>query len=397
MTLTRSRLPQPPTRRRRRPRPQAPSIEWYFTAGILTVTMLALVAPRPLVQQVSDSVQRQLAAVPIPGNPVSPPPSRDRYARDLFADLESAGVRAIGHAEGNLTPAGAKTSLYWGHPDPANFKPNQGWCSDQGRGGGDADLADRKCLERVQQRLSLLIKDFQNAGLTPDLHLEAFVNLADLYNQASPWVSRQFPKKYAEARAQGKRGEAAIVWARVEAFRRRGQIDASGLLSICRREQRPVSDWDCVAHDQRRRAQAIARVLGRFSVGVNLREPLPTGLLTQGFHPAHQGMDWAAAVGTPVGAALGGEVVKAGWGTGVDAGLGNLVEIRHSAGVRTVYGHGDRVLVQVGQWVEAGEPILAVGNTGNSTGPHLHFELYLDERAVDPQPFLRRRGAAGSG
>ncbi|NJO19080.1 MAG: M23 family metallopeptidase [Spirulinaceae cyanobacterium RM2_2_10] len=256
-----------------------------------------------------------------------------------------------------------------------------------GRGGGDAALADRKCLERVQQRLNLLVQDFQNAGLTPDLHLEAFVNLVDLYNQASPWVSRQFAQKYVQARSQGKRGETAMVWARVEAFRRRGQIDASGLIGICRREQRPVSDWDCVAQDQRRRTQAIARVLGRFGVGVKLRHPLPTGQLTQGFHATHQGVDWAAPLGTPIGAALGGEVVKAGWGTGEDVGLGNLVEIRHSAGVRTVYGHGDRVLVRPGQWVEAGEPILALGNTGNSTGPHLHFELYLDGRAVAPLKF----------
>lgn len=180
---------------------------------------------------------------------------------ELFTDLQALGVVAIGYAEGNLTVTGDRTAAYWGHADPGNFRQNQGWCSDQGRGGGDPDLADRKCLERVQAQLPQITADFYHAGLDPAAEPEGLLNAVDLYNQAAPWVSRQFPKKYALARKLGKTEEVALVWARVEAFRREGRIDASGLIGICRREARPVTDWQCVAQDQRRRIQAIAQVL----------------------------------------------------------------------------------------------------------------------------------------
>ncbi|NJL03055.1 MAG: hypothetical protein HC910_21730, partial [Spirulinaceae cyanobacterium SM2_1_0] len=81
MTPSRLRLlTRHPPRRRRHRRRTAASLDWYFTIGILTLIMLILVAPRPMVQQVADTVQRQLAAVPVPGNPFQAPPSRDRYA-----------------------------------------------------------------------------------------------------------------------------------------------------------------------------------------------------------------------------------------------------------------------------------------------------------------------------
>lgn len=181
----------------------------------------------------------------------------------LFDSLESVGVLAIAHAEGNMTVTGERTASYWGHRDPGNFRRNQGWCSDQGRGNGNVERANQKCLERVQQRLALIKTDIQAAHLNPDTQPLVLINAVDLYNQASPWVSRQFPQAYHAAQNQGLSGEKAMVWARVEAFRRRGKIDASGLIGICRREGRRVSDWDCVAADQRRRVQAIARVWQR--------------------------------------------------------------------------------------------------------------------------------------
>ncbi|MGB0560590.1 MAG: hypothetical protein ACPGVO_02150, partial [Spirulinaceae cyanobacterium] len=196
-----------------------------------------------------------------PDEPELPQPLPE--TEELFTDLQAVGVVAIGHAEGNLTLAGDRTAAYWGHADPGNFRQNQGWCSDQGRGGGDPALADRKCLERVQERLPQITADFYQAGLDPAAEPESMLNAVDLYNQASPWVSRQFPQKYALALEQGRTGEAALVWARVEAFRRQGKIDASGLIGICRREARLVTDWQCVAQDQRRRIQAISRVLGQ--------------------------------------------------------------------------------------------------------------------------------------
>ncbi|WP_084668955.1 hypothetical protein [Spirulina major] len=235
-------------------------LDWHIAMGTLTVIMLLCVIASPPVRTLLLALPGSLHQLLTTTKPLPP------MTEDLFASVDAVGVLAIGHAEGNLTVSGDRTSLYWGHTDPGNFRRNQGWCSDQGRGGGDANRADQKCLERVQQRLPKLVADLESAGLDPGVHIEVFINAVDLYNQASPWVSVQFPAQYAAARAQGKTGEMAIVWARVEAFRRRDRIDASGLIGICRRENRPVSDWDCVAQDQRRRAQAIHRVLEHHTI-----------------------------------------------------------------------------------------------------------------------------------
>ncbi|MEM8642076.1 MAG: M23 family metallopeptidase [Cyanobacteria bacterium P01_G01_bin.54] len=365
-------------------------LEWSISYGLLLMAMFLCVVLSPqgrsLLQIVTAPLGQLLAQFP-------PPHLR---SRDLFASVEALGVRAIGHAEGNLTVAGKQTQLYWGHTDPGNFRRNQGWCSDQGRGGGDVQLADRKCLERVQQRLDLIIEDLRAAGLEPDQELLAFVNMVDLYNQASPWVSRQFPSQYAQAQKAGKTGETAIVWARVEAFRRNGRIDASGLIGICRRERRPVSDWDCVAQDQRRRARAIERVLAQAEASSPANAAIakneaklyiwPTqGNLSQGFNRHHEGIDLANAEGTIILAAAAGTVTFAGWDTG---GLGQAVVIDHGDGNRTVYGHHRKLWVKIGETVTQGQAIAEMGSTGNSTGPHLHFELYRQGQAVDPQPWL---------
>jgi murein DD-endopeptidase MepM/ murein hydrolase activator NlpD len=102
----------------------------------------------------------------------------------------------------------------------------------------------------------------------------------------------------------------------------------------------------------------------------------------------HYGVDIAAGYGSPVYAAHAGVVVKAGW----YGGYGNAVIIDHGNGITTRYGHTSRVLVQVGQKVRAGDEIALVGNTGDSTGPHLHFEVRIDDVAINPVPFMRFRG-----
>ena len=102
----------------------------------------------------------------------------------------------------------------------------------------------------------------------------------------------------------------------------------------------------------------------------------------------HYGIDFAAPYGSVVHAARAGVVVKAGW----YGGYGNIVIIDHGNGVTTRYGHNSRVLVQVGQRVTAGQDIAQVGSTGDSTGPHCHFEVRVDDVAVDPVPYLRLRG-----
>jgi murein DD-endopeptidase MepM/ murein hydrolase activator NlpD len=102
----------------------------------------------------------------------------------------------------------------------------------------------------------------------------------------------------------------------------------------------------------------------------------------------HPGVDLAVGTGTPVYAAHAGTVTLAGW----DGGYGNGVEIDDGAGLSTVYGHNSSVVVSAGQHVARGQLIAYSGSTGDSTGPHLHFELRRNGVAFDPVPYLRARG-----
>lgn len=98
----------------------------------------------------------------------------------------------------------------------------------------------------------------------------------------------------------------------------------------------------------------------------------------------HEGIDFAAPRGTPILAAAGGIVTYA----GRLSGYGNLVEIDHGNDLVTRYAHASKLLVKRGDLVYAGQKIATVGSTGRSTGPHLHFEVRLAGRAVDPRRFL---------
>ncbi len=114
------------------------------------------------------------------------------------------------------------------------------------------------------------------------------------------------------------------------------------------------------------------------------------GRMTSGFGirfgNMHEGIDIAGPMGTPIFAAATGVVISAGWNT---EGYGNLVKIRHPDGSISFYGHNRRLLVRRGQQVEQGQQIADMGSTGNSTGPHLHFEIRPQGgKAVDPIAFL---------
>lgn len=109
------------------------------------------------------------------------------------------------------------------------------------------------------------------------------------------------------------------------------------------------------------------------------------GVLTSGYGwrwgRLHQGIDLAAPIGTPVLAAASGVIVGAGW----HSGYGNLIKIEHLDGSVTLYGHTNKILVTHGQKVEQGQQIAEMGNTGNSTGSHLHFEIHpKSNEAIDP-------------
>ncbi|MBG0853423.1 M23 family metallopeptidase [Streptomyces spinoverrucosus] len=110
----------------------------------------------------------------------------------------------------------------------------------------------------------------------------------------------------------------------------------------------------------------------------------------------HSGQDFAVASGTKVVAAHGGTVVKAGGnGAGDGPAYGNAVVIKHGNGTYSQYAHLSRVDVRVGQVVATGQRIALSGNTGNSSGPHLHFEIRTTPNygtAIDPVAFLRTKG-----
>ena len=99
----------------------------------------------------------------------------------------------------------------------------------------------------------------------------------------------------------------------------------------------------------------------------------------------HSGLDFRGEYGGAVRATAGGKVVTAGW----SGGYGNMIEIEHANGISTRYGHLSSVLVTEGQTVQPGAVIGRVGSTGRSTGNHLHYEIRIDDDAVDPTRFIR--------
>lgn len=119
------------------------------------------------------------------------------------------------------------------------------------------------------------------------------------------------------------------------------------------------------------------------------------------FHPvlkrwkAHLGTDFGARRGTPIMAAADGKVVFSGW----KGGYGNVVEIKHADGYKTLYAHQSRRKAKIGQQVKRGEIIGYVGSTGRSTGPHLHFGLYKNGRPINPMQLVKftTKGLWGKG
>ena len=141
---------------------------------------------------------------------------------------------------------------------------------------------------------------------------------------------------------------------------------------------------------------SLARMgaLERALEGVPQVAPSATGRVTSTFGyrrdpfngrgAMHHGIDYGGPIGSPVYAAANGTVSFVGW----KSGYGKTVEIKHGNGMMTRYAHLSRFDVALGGEVEAGEMIAGLGNTGRSSGPHLHFEVRINDRAVNPRPFL---------
>lgn len=110
--------------------------------------------------------------------------------------------------------------------------------------------------------------------------------------------------------------------------------------------------------------------------------PIRSKGISRGIGDGHEGIDYRADVGTPVWASSNGRVIKvtSGWA----GGFGNSVLIDHGNGVTTRYAHLSKAIVRVGQTVSQGQIIAYSGNTGNSTGPHLHFQMNINGKVADP-------------
>lgn len=114
------------------------------------------------------------------------------------------------------------------------------------------------------------------------------------------------------------------------------------------------------------------------------------GAITSRFGPrrmgSHHGVDLRAPVGTPVKSSMGGTVSFAGWKNSI---YGNMVAVKHPNGLVTRYAHLSRVTVRPGQKVAQGQVVARSGNTGRSTGPHIHFEVLKNGRAINPLTVAR--------
>jgi murein DD-endopeptidase MepM/ murein hydrolase activator NlpD len=132
------------------------------------------------------------------------------------------------------------------------------------------------------------------------------------------------------------------------------------------------------------------------AIAVPSDKPVKTAAFTSGYGvrsdpfrgaaAMHAGIDLAGPYGTPIYATADGTVLRAGWNSG---GYGNLIEVDHGRGIATRYGHLSKILVSAGDHIARGQLIARMGSTGRSTGSHLHYEVRIDGRPVNPIPFMR--------
>lgn len=293
---------------------------------------------------------------------------------------------AVGAAEGTRTPDGGKTADWETHPDPGNGVMNQGSFSYQ-HGAASPEEADKKQLERLKGQMQEGMGKLKDVTPTPELIL----NFADLYNQ-SPAAASDFPKFLNLCSQKGKTGTELILCGRVESY----QGDAPGI----------TRNGITIEQDQRRRMGEIAKVIAQkqpalttITAGEGSKtgwiNPAPSATFTSGFgfrvHPirkhtrCHFGIDLAAATGTPILAAKDGTVEVAG---DRGDGFGLKIVLKHPDGSKSLYAHLSKINVSQGQQVKQGSAIGLMGSTGNSTGPHLHWEVDLGNGTIDPLPLL---------
>ncbi|MGY1729834.1 M23 family metallopeptidase [Geodermatophilus sp. SYSU D01062] len=191
------------------------------------------------------------------------------------------------------------------------------------------------------------------------------------------------------AQAQGDYDALAGEKARLDEQLRAAEVELLRLRGIAEAE----AAWEA---QQAAEQQAAVNVQSTAGGGI----APTTGRVTSCYGPRwgtmHQGVDIAAPIGTPVFAPEGGVVLQA----GPASGFGQAVYVQHDDGSITLYGHVNRFFVSAGQVVSAGQQIAEVGNKGQSTGPHLHFEVHeggLYASRVNPMPWLQAHGISLGG
>ena len=196
----------------------------------------------------------------------------------------------------------------------------------------------------------------------------------------------------------GEPAEATSVLAAQEALLGEDQLEAMPMAMITEAEAQARLDEVAASREERADAKAAAEAARLAAIEAARPKavfPVEGATLTSPFGPRwgtlHQGIDLAAPMYTPEYAAVDGVVLRA----GAASGFGLAVYILHESGDVTVYGHMDSITVTAGDYVEAGDTIALLGNTGESTGPHLHFEVRQggeNGTPVDPYAWLQDRG-----
>ncbi|SNX94289.1 Murein DD-endopeptidase MepM and murein hydrolase activator NlpD, contain LysM domain [Geodermatophilus sabuli] len=190
-------------------------------------------------------------------------------------------------------------------------------------------------------------------------------------------------------------GATSVLTAQTDLLTAEEDVELLPQASISVAEAEARLDEVAASRAARAEAEAAAAEAAREAARPRAVLPVAGARLTSTFAARwgtfHYGIDLAAPMRTPEYAAVDGVVLRAGSASG----FGLAVYILHDNGDVTVYGHMDKILVEPGQYVEAGETIALLGNRGQSTGPHLHFEVHkggINGKRIDPLPWLADRG-----
>ncbi|MEU6891182.1 M23 family metallopeptidase [Streptomyces sp. NPDC046557] len=190
-----------------------------------------------------------------------------------------------------------------------------------------------------------------------------------------------------QAESQQRAAEVAAAKAQAEADAKTHAAEAKRLAEAKAKAERDAAERAAREEERKRLNTFVAPIDGSY---VSTQYKAGGGMWSSG---SHTGIDFHAAEGTTVHAVGAGTVVEAGWG----GAYGNNVVIRHNDGTYTQYGHMNSLSVSVGQQVTAGQQIGVSGSTGNSSGPHLHFEARTGATYgtdIDPVAYLRSHGVA---